>query len=117
YVPAGIVAVLITTVPVWIVLFSWLFLRQRPPVVVMLGVLTGFAGVAYLAAPSGSARLAVVPLLVVLGGSISWAAAALYGSRAAISRRPLTATAIQLLTGGVDQTLLGLGLGEAHGVH
>src|SRR5438105_6772262 len=117
YVPAGIVAVLITTVPVWIVLFSWVLLRQRPPVVVMLGVLTGFAGVAFLAAPSGGAGLAALPLLVILGGSMSWAAAALYGSRAAISQRPLTATAIQLLAGGAVQTLMGLGLGEVPGVH
>jgi len=117
YVAPGILAVLITTVPVWIVLFSWLFLRQRPPLVVMLGILTGFAGVAFLASPSGNAGLAIVPALVVLGGSMSWAAAALYGSRTAISRRPLTATGIQLLAGGTVQTLLGLGLGEAGGVH
>ena len=117
YAPPGILAVLMTTVPVWIVLFSWLFLRQRPPVVVMLGILTGFAGVAFLASPSGTAGLAVVPAVVVVAGSISWAAAALYGSRTAISRRPLTATGIQLLVGGVVQTLLGLGLGEAGGVH
>jgi drug/metabolite transporter (DMT)-like permease len=117
YVPAGIVAVLVTTVPVWIVLFSWIFLSQRPPLVVMLGVLAGFAGVAFLASPSGGARLALVPALVIVGGSMSWAAAALYGSRAAVSRRPLTATGIQLLAGGTVQTLLGLGLGEAGGVH
>jgi drug/metabolite transporter (DMT)-like permease len=117
YLPAGIVAVLVTTVPVWIVLFSWLFLSQRPPVVVALGVLAGFAGVAFLASPSGGASLALVPALVVLGGSMSWAAAALYGSRTAISRRPLLATSIQLLAGGTVQTLLGLGLGEASGVH
>src|SRR5690349_2206248 len=42
YLPAGIVAVLITTVPVWIVLFSWMFMGQRPPLVVVLGVLAGF---------------------------------------------------------------------------
>src|SRR5436853_431779 len=82
-------------------------------VVVVLGVLAGFAGVAFLASPSGGASLALVPALVVLGGSMSWAAAALYGSRAAISRRPLLATSIQLLAGGTVQTLLGLGLGEA----
>jgi drug/metabolite transporter (DMT)-like permease len=117
YVPAGILAVLITTVPVWIVLFSWLFLRQRPALVVLLGVLTGFAGVAFLASPSGGVKLGVVPALVVLGGSMSWAGASLYGSRTAISRRPLTATSIQLLAAGTVQTLLGLGLGEAGAVH
>ena len=117
YVPAGILAILITTVPIWIVVFSWLFLRQRPPLVVGLGILTGFAGVAFLASPSGSAAVAIAPLVVIIGGSISWAAAAVYGSRTAISRRPLTATGIQLLTGGIVQTLLGLGLGEAGGVH
>jgi drug/metabolite transporter (DMT)-like permease len=117
YVPAGILAILITTVPIWIVVFSWLFLRQRPPLVVGLGILTGFAGVAFLASPSGSAGVAILPALVILGGSMSWAAAALYGSRTAISRRPLTATGIQLLAGGAVQTLFGLGLGEAGGVH
>jgi drug/metabolite transporter (DMT)-like permease len=113
YVQAGLLAVLVTTVPVWIALFSWAFLRQRPPVVALLGILTGFAGVAFLASPSGGAGLPIGPALVVLGGSISWAAAALYGSRTAISRRPLVATGIQLLAGGLVQTALGLGLGEA----
>jgi drug/metabolite transporter (DMT)-like permease len=117
YVPAGILAVLVTTVPVWIVLFSWLFLQQQPPLLVLLGILAGFAGVAFLASPSGGAHLALVPALVVIGGSISWAAAALYGSRTAISRRPLVATGIQLLAGGTVQVLLGLGLGEAGDVH
>lgn len=117
YVPAGLLAVLVTTVPVWIALFSWLFLRQRPPLVAVLGILTGFAGVAFLASPSGGAGLPMGPALVVIGGSISWAAAALYGSRTAISRRPLLATGIQLLAGGTVQTVVGLGLGEAAGVH
>ena len=117
YVPAGIVAILITTVPIWIVLFSWLFLRQRPSPLVVLGILAGFAGVAFLASPSGNAGVAVLPALVILGGGMSWAAAAVYGSRTAISRRPLTATGIQFLAGGTVQTLLGLGLGEGGGVH
>jgi drug/metabolite transporter (DMT)-like permease len=117
YAPAGILAVLVTTVPVWIVLLSWLFLRQRPALPVLLGILTGFAGVAFLASPSGGAHVPLVPALVVLGGSLAWAAAALYASRAAITRRPLTATGIQLLAGGAVQTVLGVVLGEVGGVH
>lgn len=113
YVPAGIVAVLVTTVPVWVVLFSSFIMRSRPPLAVLAGVLTGFAGVAFLASPSGGANVPLLPALLILGGSVAQAGAVLYGSRIAISRRPLMATSIQLLAGGSCQLLLGLALGEA----
>lgn len=117
YLSPGILAVLVTTVPLWIALFSWVFLRQRPPWRALAGIAAGFAGVAFLASPSGGAGLTLLPALVVLGGSIGWAAAALYGSRTAISRRPLTATGIQLLAGGVVQVAIGLASGQLAEVH
>src|SRR5436190_863055 len=49
----GILAVLITTVPLWVALLSWLFLHQRPPLPALAGIATGFLGVVFLASPSG----------------------------------------------------------------
>src|SRR5262245_44123606 len=71
YAPAGVLAVLVTTVPVWIVILSWVFLRQRPAPPVLLGIVAGFAGVAFLASPSGGAHVPPLPALVVLGGSLT----------------------------------------------
>ena len=112
YVPAGIVAVLVTTVPVWVVVFSSFVMRDRPPLTVVAGVLIGFAGVAFLASPSGGANVPFLPAVLILGGSIAQAGAVLYGSRTAISRRPMIATSIQLLAGGACQLLVGLSMGE-----
>jgi drug/metabolite transporter (DMT)-like permease len=113
----GILAVLVTTVPVWVALFTWIFLGQRPPAPALAGIGVGFAGVVFLASPSGGAGLALLPALVVIGGAVSWAAASLYGSRTAISRRPLLATSIQLLAGGAVQVGAGLVTGQAAGLH
>jgi drug/metabolite transporter (DMT)-like permease len=110
YVPPGILAVLVTTVPIWVAVISWLVLRRPVPLPAVAGMAIAFAGVVFLASPAGGA--AVGPSLLVLAGSLSWAAAAVYASRTAISRRPVLATGIQLTVGGAVQVVIGVALGE-----
>src|ERR1041385_1547988 len=78
YLSPGVLAVLVTTVPLWVALLSWLFLRERPSWPVLIGIAVGFAGVAFLASPSGGAGLTLLPALVVLGGAAAWAMASVY---------------------------------------
>lgn len=48
YVTAGYAAVINATAPLWGALVAWLWLSERLPVVGVIGIITGFAGVAVL---------------------------------------------------------------------
>jgi drug/metabolite transporter (DMT)-like permease len=71
----------------------------------------GFGGVALLAGGAGGGSIWGV--VVVLVGSLAWAAGSLYAGRAAVPRQPLAGAALQMLAGGVLLGLAGLVRGEA----
>jgi drug/metabolite transporter (DMT)-like permease len=116
-VPSGIVALLVATVPLWMVLLDWLHgTGPRPTLRVLLGLAIGFGGAILLVGPYalGAAHL-VDPVrgLAALAGSLSWAAGSIYARRAPQPKSPLVATSGQMLFGGAFLLLLGLGTGEA----
>ncbi|HUG02357.1 MAG TPA: EamA family transporter, partial [Longimicrobiales bacterium] len=116
-VPSGIVALLVATVPLWMVLLDWLHgTGPRPTLRVLLGLAIGFGGAVLLVGPDalGAAHL-VDPVrgLAALAGSLSWAAGSIYARRAPQPKSPLVATSGQMLFGGAFLLLLGLGTGEA----
>jgi drug/metabolite transporter (DMT)-like permease len=113
FVSPGVIALLVTLVPIWTALLSWLALHRPVPLPAVIGMAVGFGGVAFLASPAGGAAPPLVPTLLVAAGSVSWAAASVYTSRTEISRRPVLATSIQLVSGGAAQMVIALALGEA----
>lgn len=115
-VPSGIVALLVATVPLWMVLLDWLQgTGPRPTTRVLLGLAIGFGGAVLLVGPDalGAAHL-VDPVrgLAALGGSVSWAAGSIYARGAPQPRSPLVATSGQMLFGGAFLLVLGLATGE-----
>jgi drug/metabolite transporter (DMT)-like permease len=109
-VPAGIAAILIALLPVWVAVLGRIFFGERLPMTVIAGIAIGLAGVVILVAPFGSTGgLAFDPfgILVLLLSPLCWGSGSLYSShRAVLPRRPLTATGLQMVCGG---TLLLLG--------
>lgn len=97
---SGLAALLVASVPLWLVLLDRVVNRSAPSAVVITALLVGFAGVAVLARPSGS-HAATSSIIVVLVASISWAVGSFLGRKVPQPRRPLTATAFQMLAGGV----------------
>src|SRR5690606_21819391 len=89
-VPSGIAALLVATLPVWLVLLDWARPNgTRPGGLVLAGLAMGLAGVAALVGPAtlmGGSRIDVVGALVLMGGSISWAAGSLYSKQAALPK-------------------------------
>src|ERR1700733_14639464 len=67
---AGFTALLIATVPIWMVVADRVVNRRSISLAGWLAVGIGVAGVAILARPKG--RESWLPLLIVLGGSLSW---------------------------------------------
>lgn len=117
YVAPGILAVLVTLVPIWVALISWVVLRRPLPLPAVAGTVVAFLGVVFLASPASGSGTALGPALLLAFASLSWAAASVYAGRTAISRRPVLATGVQFVAGGGVQVLVGLALGEAGHVH
>lgn len=113
-VPSGIIAVLIATVPLWLVLLDWLRPGgRRPPPRALLGVLIGFAGILLLVGVRDFSG-AVDPLgaSVILAGAVLWSAGSIFSRGAALPESPLMTTSMQMLAGGLFLALLGLLTGQ-----
>lgn len=111
-VDTGVAALLIAAVPLWIALFDRAANGVRLTRPALLGLAGGFAGVALLAWPSGSGRLDVLGAVALIVSGIAWAIGSLYARRAALPRRPLVNSSMQMLTGGALLMLVAVGAGE-----
>jgi drug/metabolite transporter (DMT)-like permease len=118
-VPSGIAAILIAMMPVWVAIFGGIFLGERLPRPAVVGIAIGFAGVAILVGPSafgGAGALDPLGLAACLLSPIAWSAGSLFAShRAQLPRRPLVATGMQMVLGGLVLTLMATVSGEFAG--
>ena len=123
YLPSSLAALLVAVEPAWIVLLSWLWLRQgRPSWRVLGGVLLGFVGVYLLVGEQLGAETSAGPTQVwgvglVLAAALSWAAGSVYGLRAPSPRSAVLASGMQMLAGGTLLLALGLATGEGRELH
>ena len=99
-VPAGVAALLVGTIPIWMALFDRLGFGHRLDVSAYFGIVLGFVGLAFL---FGSLRRELDrqarcardrPECDVLGGGVA------YLARSAASRRPLVSAGLASMCGG-----------------
>jgi drug/metabolite transporter (DMT)-like permease len=104
-IPSGIAALLIAMMPVWVAILGGIFLGERLPRLAVVGIVVGFVGVAILVGPSalgGTGALDPLGLAACLLSPIAWSAGSLFASqRAVLPSRPLVATGLQMLLGGL----------------
>ena len=113
YIPSGVSAVLVATVPIWLAVFDAIVTRRRPSRLVVGGLIAGMIGVAVLVVPvEGLAQINPIGVLLVVGATISWAAGSLYARHAPLPRSGLLATGIEMLAGGFSLVVVGSVLGE-----
>jgi drug/metabolite transporter (DMT)-like permease len=113
---AGKSAVLNYTLPVWVMILGFLFLKERPRAMQWLATLVAFAGVMVMTFLNGKA-VSWEPIVFALSASISWGAGTVV-TQALMRRNPgridtLALTAWQLFIGGVVLTGLALVVPEA----
>jgi drug/metabolite transporter (DMT)-like permease len=108
--PAGFTALLIATVPIWMVIADRVINGRAIPPAGWLALGIGVVGVAILARPQGHESLFGV--LVVLGGSLSWGTGSVMASRLAVPARPLLGSAMEMLCGGLVLAGLAAATGE-----
>lgn len=116
FIESGTTALIVASVPFWMVLLDWLRPGgRRPGARIWVGILIGFGGVLLLMGGPGAAPEYTLAFVVLLLASIAWAAGSLY-SRTASLPAPLLATGMQMLTGGTLLLVAGFVTGEAVGL-
>ena len=118
YLPSGLSAILVATVPLWFVVFDkkqWKFYFSNRQIII--GLIVGFAGVILLFAGKGSSdlfnsKMKIISLLVLFVGTIGWTVGSLYSKYQTIHGSTLMKVAIQMLAAGIVNLIAGLILGE-----
>ena len=113
YIDTGLAAVIVATVPIYIVLLSWASgSAPRPSVPVLIGLAGGFLGVGILMAPSlhfstSETRHLGIGMLILLVASLLWSIGSLYSRGAKNADSPFLAAGQQMICGGVLLLLAG----------
>ena len=117
-VPSGITALMISSVPLWIMLVDWLRPGgKRPAPLVLLGLAVGGAGVVMIILSRNAlGQRATDPLgaAVLLGAALCWALGSIYARHSPKPASSLMNVAMQMFAGGVMQLLAGVLMGEGH---
>ena len=122
WVPTGLAALLVATVPIYIALLGWVTGgAPRPTSMVWLGLIGGFIGVGVLVG-SAFTNSADSPqnhltrgMSILLFGSLIWSAGSLYSRRVKNAPSPFLAAGQQMLCGGALLIVAGIVFGEYRG--
>ena len=110
-VPSGLAALLIASVPLWVVILRVVG-RERVDGAILVAVAVGFAGVAALLVPGVQATAPVLWILVVLGAAVSEAVGSFAAQRVRLPEDPLLSATVQMLFAGALALVTGLAIGE-----
>lgn len=121
YVPTGLAAIVVATVPLWFVLLDkrqWKFNFSNKLIIV--GIIAGFAGVLLLFAGKGTNDLSgdkfkIISFFVLITGTIGWATGSLYSKYKEADASVTMKAAVQMLAAGIVALLTGLITNEQKG--
>ena len=109
--PSGVAAVLVATVPLWMIVFAWPVEHHRVTAGSVAGLAVGLAGVAILVGGGLSGgRLSGV--FIVLGASAAWGFGSVLSHRLPVPANAMLAAAIEMLAGGVVLLAVAAATGE-----
>lgn len=114
-VPSGLAALLVATMPLWMVVLNWARGGVRPSVGLAGRILLGFAGVALLLGPgdlAGGSGVDPMGAAALLLASASWALGSLISRGSSLPGSALMATAMEMLAGGFLLLVAGSLTGE-----
>lgn len=118
FMPTGLVALLVATLPVWMVVLDYLFFsKQKPSSITAVGLAVGLIGMYVLLNPAAnlkSQEVVLWPALLVFVGSICWAWGSIQSPYLEMPPQ-IQATAIQMLSGGTFALIMSL-IVEPNGV-
>jgi drug/metabolite transporter (DMT)-like permease len=104
YVSSGLAAVMLATIPFWIVLIKFVIpAEDRPRIMTLAALIPGLAGVALFVLPTGpqeAGPIAPGMVLILLGSAFLWALGSIVSQRQSPSIPATTSAGMQLLCGG-----------------
>jgi drug/metabolite transporter (DMT)-like permease len=109
--PSGFAAVLVATVPLWMIVFAWPVQHQRVTLRSALALAVGLGGVIILVG-DGTASGRISGVIIVLGAAAAWGFGSVLSHRLAVPSHAMLAAAIEMVAGGVVLLALGAGTGE-----
>ncbi|WP_418959418.1 EamA family transporter [Streptomyces tritici] len=112
---SGLAALLVAVVPAWVVIIKACF-GERPTLGGVAGVLLGLAGLAVLTLPGLTGDVHLGGVLLVVLGTLLWSSGSFSSSRIPMPKNPFTASAYEMLAGGLACTALALTRGEHLGL-
>lgn len=112
---SGVAALVLATIPAWMAIFWFATSGRTPGPRVVTGLLLGFAGVAVLCVPAGTARAGrdLLTMATLMVSAACWAAGSILARHALFPVRASTAAAMQLICGGLLALAVGGLTGEA----
>src|SRR5437762_13675186 len=123
YIDSGLAALIVATVPIYIVVLGWASgMAPRPTPIVWLGLAGGFIGVGILLGPalrlsSNDGRHPAIGMSILLVSSFIWSAGSVYSRTAKHAASPFLTAAQQMLCGGLLLLLAGVVTGEVPRFH
>lgn len=115
-VPTGIVALIVSTTPIWIVVLDWLRPRGvRPRLPVIAGLALGLVGMIVLIGPRaivGEGHVDEIGVLILLMGSLGWALGTMLSKGSKRSSAPLAYAALQMIAAGMAMAVTSVVIGE-----
>ena len=116
YVPSGLTALIVATVPIWMVLFDWMHPHgSKPTLKIVVGLVLGFAGLLIMVSPTSLFQGEHVNPLgagALLIATCSWAAGSVYSRRADLPKSKFLTVAMEMFAGGTLLLLAGTITGE-----
>ncbi len=126
-VPSGLASLLVATVPLWLIVIDRVINRAPILPVALVGLLAGVAGVGLLAGVGSLAGawlrgraaggIGGAGVVVILVAAVSWASGTILSRRLPLPARPLLATAMEMITGGVVLLVAAVAAGEIGQFH
>ncbi|MEU8760868.1 EamA family transporter [Streptomyces sp. NPDC048659] len=114
-IPSGLAALLIAVVPAWVVILKALA-GDRPTAGGLAGVLLGLVGLGVLTLPGLSGDVRVGGVVLVVAATLCWSVGSFSSSRLPLPGNPFTASAYEMVAGGLAGVGVGLVRGEHHGL-
>jgi drug/metabolite transporter (DMT)-like permease len=117
-VPSGLAALLVATVPLWLLGIDAGLNHARLGLAPLAGLLLGLVGVALLSGLGGDSHgTSVVGVLIILAAAAAWALGTIMARRVTIPSSAALASGMELLAGGAALLVLSATTGEFSSVH
>src|SRR6202521_2396567 len=117
YVPTGVVALFVATAPLWMAIIDRVIFGRRLPALVIVGLVVGFGGGAFLIGSPGSGHINLFGAALALAAPLCWASGSVFTRHVKLPIRPLVAASMEMLWAGLLFGIASILTGELGRVH